>query len=82
MEEFVGLHFDKRVALVTFHPVTMENNTAEIQIKELLRACDNCKDTKFIFTKAKAMISQKQMVVEVSFLMFIVMLIIIIIVFG
>lgn len=54
VERRLGLDLDMPYALVTFHPVTMENNTAEIQIKELLKACDNCKDTKFIFTKANA----------------------------
>ncbi len=54
VETRLGIILDKPYALVTFHPVTMENDTAEIQIKELLKACEMCKDMKFVFTKANA----------------------------
>lgn len=54
VERRLRLDLDMPYALVTFHPVTMENNTAEIQIKELLNACDSCEDMKFVFTKANA----------------------------
>lgn len=37
--------------IITFHPVTMENATAEIQFKNLLTALDKLKDTTLIFTK-------------------------------
>jgi GDP/UDP-N,N'-diacetylbacillosamine 2-epimerase (hydrolysing) len=40
--------------IVTFHPVTLENSTAEIQFKELLESIDKLKDTKIIFTKANS----------------------------
>ena len=40
--------------LVTFHPVTLENTTAEIQIKELLKSLSNLDDTKLIFTLPNA----------------------------
>jgi len=40
--------------LVTFHPVTLESSTAEIQFKELLGALDDLQDTKIIFTKANS----------------------------
>jgi UDP-hydrolysing UDP-N-acetyl-D-glucosamine 2-epimerase len=36
--------------LVTFHPATMENASAEQQVKELLTAFDNFPDYKIIFT--------------------------------
>ncbi|PKM67426.1 MAG: UDP-N-acetylglucosamine 2-epimerase (hydrolyzing) [Firmicutes bacterium HGW-Firmicutes-2] len=41
-------------AVVTFHPVTLENNSSEKQIKSLLEVCKEYKDYNFIFTKANA----------------------------
>ncbi|MEW5743969.1 MAG: UDP-N-acetylglucosamine 2-epimerase [Nitrospirota bacterium] len=49
-----GIKFNKHNVLVTFHPVTLENNTSEVQFKALLRALDVQKDTTIIFTKANA----------------------------
>jgi len=40
--------------LVTFHPVTLENHSAELQIKELLEALSTYKNARIIFTKANA----------------------------
>lgn len=54
LEERVGMQLDKPYALVTFHPVTLENETTKSQIEELLKACDRVTDMKFIFTKANA----------------------------
>ena len=41
-------------ALVTFHPVTLERNTAIKQIEELLSALDETNGLNYIFTKANA----------------------------
>jgi GDP/UDP-N,N'-diacetylbacillosamine 2-epimerase (hydrolysing) len=41
-------------AMVTFHPVTLENNSSEQQIKSLLEVCKGILNLKFIFTKANA----------------------------
>jgi len=41
-------------ALVTFHPVTLERNTAIKQIEELLSALDQTNGLNYIFTKANA----------------------------
>lgn len=41
-------------AMVTFHPVTLEENSAEKQIRALLEACREYGDINFIFTKANA----------------------------
>lgn len=54
LEKKVGLDLSGQYAVVTFHPVTMETNTAGHQITELLMACEECKDMSFIFTKANA----------------------------
>ena len=39
---------------MTFHPVTLENSTAQEQFKELLDAIDELEDTNIIFTKANS----------------------------
>lgn len=52
--ERLGITLDKPYALVTFHPVTLEENTCETQTKELLNACASYPDMKFVFTKANA----------------------------
>ena len=44
----------KPFAVVTFHPVTLENNTCENQLNALLAACDAHSEMQFIFTKANA----------------------------
>jgi len=43
-----------QIAVLTFHPVTLENNTAEEQIEELLSAISDVKDILFIATMANA----------------------------
>jgi len=40
--------------LVTFHPVTLEKETAECQLRNLLLALENFPEAKIIFTKANA----------------------------
>jgi GDP/UDP-N,N'-diacetylbacillosamine 2-epimerase (hydrolysing) len=41
-------------SIVTFHPVTMENNTAVSQVYELIKAMDSFKDMSYIITMANA----------------------------
>lgn len=45
---------DKSYAVVTFHPVTLEENTCEEQINALLCALDAFPDKNFVITKANA----------------------------
>ena len=54
LENFIDFKLDKNFALVTFHPVTLENANIEEQFKQLEDALDHFKDMKFIFTKANA----------------------------
>ena len=54
LEKELGIKFDTKVALLTFHPVTLENNSAEDQFNELLKALDKFKDIKVIFTKSNS----------------------------
>lgn len=50
----LGLNLDKTYAVVTFHPVTLENNTTETQIRALLEVCALNSQLNFIFTRANA----------------------------
>ena len=54
LEASMAFQFSKRNVLVTFHPVTLENCTAEVQFKELLNSLSELKETNIIFTKANA----------------------------
>lgn len=53
LEKRLNFKFDKKVAVCTYHPVTLENNTAEEQIANLLEAIRQF-DMKVIFTKTNA----------------------------
>ena len=54
LEKKIKFKFGKKNLLVTDHPVTLEDNTSKKQITELLKALDQFKDTKIIFTKTNA----------------------------
>ena len=53
-EKSINFKLNNKSVLVTFHPVTLENNSAKIQFIELLNALDKLKDTNIIFTKANS----------------------------
>jgi len=53
-EKFINFKLNKKNLSVTFHPVTLENNSVEHQFKELLLALDELEDTHLIFTKANS----------------------------
>jgi len=50
LENFLQFKLGFKNLLITFHPVTLENTTSELQMKELLKALSGLKDTKLIFT--------------------------------
>jgi len=54
LEEGLGVKLGNNYAVLTFHPVTLENNTAEDQVKELLSAIDLHPEITFLCTKANA----------------------------
>jgi GDP/UDP-N,N'-diacetylbacillosamine 2-epimerase (hydrolysing) len=54
LEESIDFKLYKNTALVTFHPVTLENNTSADQFQELLNTLDKFSDLKIIFTKANS----------------------------
>ena len=49
-----GIKFKKKNLLITFHPVTLENESAKYQVKSLIEALDKYKDTFLIFTMPNA----------------------------
>ena len=50
LEDSLGFELGDKCVMVTYHPVTLENNTADEQSKNLLEALDTLKDYKIIFT--------------------------------
>lgn len=54
LEQSIEFPLDKPYFVVTFHPVTLENNTAEVQFRNLLSALDIFTEYRIIFTKANA----------------------------
>ena len=54
LERSINFKLNKKNILVTFHPVTLEANTAKEQFQELIYAVDKLKDTNIIFTKANS----------------------------
>lgn len=54
LEEDLGIKFNQKTALLTFHPTTLENNSSEEQFENILRALDEFDNLKIIFTKANS----------------------------
>ena len=50
LEKSLDFKFGKKNLLITYHPVTLENNLSTKNMKELLIALDKLEDTNFIFT--------------------------------
>lgn len=53
-EKSIGFKIKTLLFLVTFHPVTLESETAETQFKNLLNALDAFSEAQIIFTKPNA----------------------------
>lgn len=54
LENSIGFSLDKPFVLVTYHPVTLEEDTAKIQFENLLHALSEIGMYKVIFTKSNA----------------------------
>jgi GDP/UDP-N,N'-diacetylbacillosamine 2-epimerase (hydrolysing) len=54
LEDSLGIEFQSKSLLVTFHPVTLEDETPDKQVKEMMAALSELKDTTFIFTMPNA----------------------------
>ena len=58
-EKSTNFKFNKKNILVTYHPVTLENNTSKKHFQELLDSIDELEDTNIIFTKANSDVDGK-----------------------
>ncbi len=54
LEAKLGCVLGEKYCVLTFHPVTLEDNTAEKQTEELLKAIEKFPDITFLCTKANA----------------------------
>ena len=54
LEVAINFRLDKPYAMVTFHPVTLEDNNSAEQFKALLDVCQKHEEMKFVFSKANA----------------------------
>jgi len=54
LEAALDFRFGEKNLLVTFHPVTLENDTAAGHVAELLAALNDLRDTRLIFTMPNA----------------------------
>lgn len=54
LEKELKITLSKPYAIVTFHPITLEDNSSEKQIKVLVDVCKEYKHINFIFTKSNA----------------------------
>ena len=54
LEESMGYRFQDRNLVVTFHPATLENDTSEVQLRELFLALDHFPEIGLIFTLPNA----------------------------
>jgi GDP/UDP-N,N'-diacetylbacillosamine 2-epimerase (hydrolysing) len=54
LEKAINIKLDRPYAVVTFHPVTLEDDKSAEQFQSLLHVCRQHKEMKFIFTKANS----------------------------
>ncbi len=54
LEEKISFHIDQRTIIVTFHPLTLENNTSGKYFRDLLVAIDEIEHLRVIFTYTNA----------------------------
>jgi GDP/UDP-N,N'-diacetylbacillosamine 2-epimerase (hydrolysing) len=54
LENSIYFKLDKPYAIITFHPVTLENSSSADQFQSLLNVIKKYKNMKYIFTKANA----------------------------
>lgn len=54
LERSINFNLDKPYAIVTFHPVTLEDDQSAEQFQALLDVCKKYQDMRFIFTKSNA----------------------------
>ena len=52
IEKYLKINFRKKIVLVTFHPVTLEKNKSEYQIKNLIKFLNTLEDSTIIITSS------------------------------
>ncbi|MFJ9450911.1 UDP-N-acetylglucosamine 2-epimerase [Herbaspirillum sp. NPDC101397] len=62
LENSLGFSFAEKNLLVTFHPVTLESNTAWVQMQELLASLAELNETRIIFTLPNADTDGREMI--------------------
>ena len=62
LEAALGFRLGRRNLLITFHPVTLESATAADQLRELLAAVAELKDTELIFTLPNADTDSRELI--------------------
>jgi len=65
IEKELNIEFNKRIFLITYHPVTLESQDLEIQIDNLLNALKDF-DAKFIFTYPNADYGSKTVIDKIN----------------
>jgi GDP/UDP-N,N'-diacetylbacillosamine 2-epimerase (hydrolysing) len=58
-EKSINFKLNKKNILITFHSVTLENNTSKLHFQELLKAINDLDDTSIIFTKTNSDLNGK-----------------------
>jgi GDP/UDP-N,N'-diacetylbacillosamine 2-epimerase (hydrolysing) len=53
-EDSINFKLGPKNLLITYHPVTLEHATADVQFQNILNVLDELQDTKIIFTKPNA----------------------------
>ena len=59
LEKSINFKFNKRNILITYHPVTLENNTSKQQFQALLDSINELDHTNIIFTKSNSDLNGK-----------------------
>jgi len=54
LEDKLKIKFQKNIILITYHSVTLENNTSEVGFNEILKGIKDIEKTSFIFTLPNA----------------------------
>jgi GDP/UDP-N,N'-diacetylbacillosamine 2-epimerase (hydrolysing) len=54
LESSLGIKFQSKSLLITFHPVTLEDETSDVQMAKLLSALSDLSDTTLLFTLPNA----------------------------
>ncbi len=62
LEKAIDFKFGNRNLLVTFHPVTLEKNSAPLQMAELLKALDGLRETHLIITMPNADTGSRELI--------------------